>query len=60
MKKLVVASNNAGKLREIREILNELKIPENHIVYGLAALGYPDPNVEERPYREIGEVNFIK
>lgn len=52
--------NNICDEPKIREILNELEIPENHIVYGLAALGYPDPNVEERPYREIGEVNFIK
>ena len=52
--------NNICDETKIREILNELEIPENHIVYGLAALGYPDPNVEERPYREIGEVNFIK
>jgi nitroreductase len=52
--------NNICDEPKIREILNEIEIPENHIVYGLAALGYPDPNIEERPYREIGEVNFIK
>lgn len=45
---------------EIRNILNELEIPENHIVYGLAALGYPDKTKEERPYREIGEIKFVK
>ena len=45
---------------EIRNILNELEIPNNHVVYGLAALGYPDKTATERPYREIGEVKFIK
>ena len=45
---------------EIRKILNELEIPENHVVYGLAALGYPDKTKEERPYREIGEIKFVK
>lgn len=45
---------------EIREILNELEIPEDHVVYGLAALGYADPNSPKPTYREIGEVKFIK
>lgn len=45
---------------EIRNILSELEIPSNHIVYGLAALGYPDKTKDERPYREIGEVKFVK
>lgn len=26
---------------EIRAVLDELKIPENHLVFGMAALGYP-------------------
>ena len=46
--------------REVRTILTELEIPENHIVYGFAALGYPDKSAQERPYRKIGEVKFIK
>ena len=45
---------------EIREILNELEIPEDHVVYGLAALGYANPNSPKPTYREIGEVKFIK
>ena len=45
---------------KIREILNELEIPENHVVYGLAALGYSDKTATERPYREIGEIKFIR
>ena len=45
---------------EIRAILREFEIPDNHVVYGLAALGYPDPNSPKPEYREIGEVKFIK
>ena len=44
---------------EIRDILRELEIPDNHVVYGLAALGYADPNAQKPAYREIGEVKFI-
>ena len=45
---------------EVREILNEMEIPENHIVYGLAALGFANPNAPKPAYREIGEVKIIK
>lgn len=45
---------------EIRNLLTEFEIPENHIVYGIAALGIPDKTATEKPYREIGEVKFIK
>ena len=45
---------------EIREILNEMEIPVDHVVYGLAALGYADESYPKPEYREIGEVKFIK
>ena len=45
---------------EIRQLLDEMEIPEDHIVYGIAALGYPDPNYALPEYREIGEIKFIK
>ena len=45
---------------EVREILTELEIPIDHIVYGLAALGYANPNTPKPEYKEIGEVNIIK
>ena len=45
---------------EIRAILKELKIPDEHIVYGIAALGYPDETAPQPEYREIGVVKFIK
>jgi len=46
--------------KEVREILKEIEIPDNHIIYGLAALGYPNPNAPKPQYREIGEIKFIK
>ena len=45
---------------EVRLILREIEIPDNHIVYGIAALGYANPNAPKPEYREIGEVKFIK
>lgn len=45
---------------EIRKILKEFEIPENHVVYGLAALGYADTNFPEPEYKEIGEVKFVR
>ncbi|MBQ4542525.1 MAG: nitroreductase family protein [Clostridia bacterium] len=45
---------------EVREILNEMEIPENHIVYGIAALGFANPNATKPAYREIGEVKIIR
>lgn len=45
---------------EVREVLTEMEIPTDHIVYGIAALGYANPNEPKPTYREIGEVKFIK
>lgn len=45
---------------DIRGILTELEIPDNHVVYGLAALGYADPTSPMPEYREIGEVKFVR
>lgn len=42
----------------IRAILDEFEIPSDHIVYGMAALGYPAP----APQKEVvktGRVHFI-
>jgi len=38
--------------------LKEMEIPDSHVVYGLAALGYA--NTPKPEYREIGEIKFIK
>ena len=45
---------------EIRAVLRGLHIPEDHVVYGLAALGYADPDTPVRPYRKIGEIEYIR
>ena len=45
---------------EIRTLLDEFEIPSNHIIYGFAALGFPDLTKPEREYTEKGEIKFIK
>ena len=44
----------------VRAVMRGLHIPDNHVVYGLAALGYPDPAAPVTPYRAAGEVEFIR
>ncbi|MDO5349174.1 MAG: nitroreductase family protein [Lachnospiraceae bacterium] len=43
----------------VREILDELHIPADHVVYGLAALGYRD-DTPIQPKERIGQVEYIK
>jgi nitroreductase len=43
----------------IRSILDEFHIPADHVIYGMAALGYPDPAGEVHEYTRIGEVEYI-
>lgn len=42
----------------IRQVLEELAIPSDHVVYGLAALGYSDG--EPKEIKRVGEVTYIK
>ncbi|MVX62445.1 nitroreductase family protein [Clostridium chromiireducens] len=44
---------------EVREVLTGFDIPENHIVWGMAAIGYPNsaPKIHER---KEGVIKFIK
>ena len=44
---------------EIREALWALDIPEDHVVYGMAALGYPD-DTPIAPKERIGEVAYVR
>lgn len=46
--------------QEIRTLLKQIGIPDNHIIYGLAALGYPDPKAPEPLYIEAGKTVFVK
>jgi nitroreductase len=43
----------------IRPILTELHIPADHIIYGMAALGYADPEGDVHEFKRIGEVEYI-
>lgn len=45
---------------EIRDILNDFGVPADHVVYGMAALGYPDPDTEIQPKERIGKVAYIE
>lgn len=42
---------------EVRAILTSLKIPESHMVWGIAALGYPANNPEPKERKSV--VNFF-
>lgn len=42
----------------IRAILDEFEIPSDHIVYGMAALGYPAP-APQKEVAKTGRVHFI-
>ena len=44
----------------IRNVLDEFGIPSNHVVYGLAALGYADNSEPVKEKQRIGEVAYIK
>lgn len=44
---------------KVREVLTSFGIPENHIVWGMASIGYPASNPKEHERKE-GVVKFIK
>ena len=44
----------------IREILDDFGVPADHVVYGMAALGYPDPDTAIQPKERIGQVAYIE
>lgn len=51
--------NNICDEPEIRALLQKMEIPNNHVVYGFAGLGYADENAPAPIYKEIGDVKFI-
>lgn len=44
----------------IRAILDELGVPTDHKVFGMAALGYPDPETPIPEKERIGKVTFVE
>lgn len=45
--------------KEVREVLTNFGIPENHIVWGMASIGYPDGIAKEHE-RNDGVIKFVK
>lgn len=43
---------------EVRSLLDEFDIPSDHVVYGMAALGYP-AEVPKKEIHKIGEIQII-
>lgn len=44
---------------KIREVLRSFSIPDNHIVWGMAAIGYGDMEPKEHP-RKSGTIKILK
>ena len=45
--------------KEVREVLRSFEIPENHIVWGMAAIGYPNSIAKEHE-RNDRVIKFVK
>ncbi len=45
--------------KEIRELLRNWEIPDEHVVYGIAAIGYPKEGAEKREVNKVGEYKII-
>lgn len=43
----------------VRKVLDELGVPADHVVYGMAALGYPE-GIEPAPKVRRGKVVYVK
>lgn len=50
---------NICDVPSVRSILDEFQIPSDHVVYGMAALGYPASPDKNRPSK-TGEINIIR
>lgn len=44
----------------IRQILDELGVPSDHVVFGMAALGYPAPDAPVKPMERTGKVVYVE
>ncbi len=45
---------------QIRALLDEMGVPGDHVVFGMAALGYPAPDAPVKPMERIGTVAWIE
>lgn len=45
--------------KEVREVLTSFGIPENHIVWGMASIGYPNGEAKEHE-RKDGVIKYVK
>ncbi|WP_234124087.1 nitroreductase family protein [Clostridium hydrogenum] len=45
--------------KAVREVLTSFDIPQNHVVWGIAAIGYPDQETKEHE-RKAGTIKFVK
>ncbi|OBR92559.1 MULTISPECIES: nitroreductase family protein [Clostridium] len=45
--------------KEVREVLSSFGIPENHIVWGMASVGYPE-SISKAHERKDGVIKFVK
>lgn len=45
--------------KKVRDLLNEFEIPENHIVWGMASIGYPEKSGVEHERKE-GTIKYIR
>lgn len=44
---------------EVRSILKEWEIPDSHVIFGIAALGYPKVPADKDP-KKTGEIHFVE
>ena len=44
----------------VRALLNEIGVPADHVIYGVAALGYADPSIPVEPKERTGKVVYVK
>ena len=45
---------------QVRALLEEMGVPADHVVFGMAALGYPAPDAPVTPIKRIGQVAWIE
>ena len=45
---------------QVRALLEEMGVPADHVVFGMAALGYPAPDAPVAPIKRIGQVAWIE